>query len=191
MLADLTYPGLLGQRLLQHGGGIYEYPIAERAYLGADPLLGDPLDICRVGLDGSARHGLDGEVEPGRDAHGSQQAQSILVESADGIAHGPHQPGLEITLPIGGIDHARGRVGTATTPGDGVDGQVAPGEVLEDVLAEGDRIRVVDGYTDDRDCRGKMGKVVQDGGALLRVKLDGENGRREIAPWHLVKINDE
>ncbi len=46
----------------------------------------------------------------------------------------------EVPLAVRRVDEPRRRLRAASAPGDGVDGQVAASEVLEDVLAEGDRV---------------------------------------------------
>ena len=125
-----------------------------RRSFAADALLGDPLDVGGVVDHGLPRQGSMREVEPGRDAHRAQQAQRVLVEASAGVAHGAHQPGLEVALSIGRIDQAAGGLGPASAPGDGVDGEVAPGQVLEDVLAEGDACRAGDGRRSD----GRVGR---------------------------------
>ena len=43
-----------------------------------------------------------------RDAHGAQQAQSVLVEAPAGVAHGAHEAGPQVALAIRGV-HAVGR----------------------------------------------------------------------------------
>ncbi len=51
-------------------------------------------------------HGLDDEVEAGRDTHRPQQPQGVLLEAKVGVAHGADEPCFEVALTVGGVDQA-------------------------------------------------------------------------------------
>ena len=110
------------------------------ADLAADALLGDPLDVDGVVAYGPLRDRFDGEVKACRDAHRPQQAQGIFIEASVGVAHGADQPGGQIALAVGRVDQPGHGPWPSAAPGDGVDGQVAAGQILEDVTAEGDAV---------------------------------------------------
>ncbi len=105
-------------------------------------LLADPLWRDRGGMRGSRaqrrqRGRFDLEVELGRQPHGTQQAEGVLVEALGRIADRAKDPPRQVAAAVGGIDQLEHAL-AATAPwrgaslragraiGQGIDGEVAP-----------------------------------------------------------------
>src|SRR5690606_34042901 len=102
---------------------------------GLDPLVADPLaahlgvDVER-GPEGRLGLGIEVEFERGGEAGPAEDAQAVLAEAGERIAHRAETPGLEVLEPAKGVDErVRGRI-----VGDGVHREVAPREVVLDVV---------------------------------------------------------
>ena len=103
--------------------------------LVADPLprnLGEDVERLRNGLLGGT---VERESQRGGEADRAERAQAVLAKARQRIAHRAEPPVLEIA-------HAAERIAQVVgerIPGDGIDGEVAAGEVALDLAEEGHR----------------------------------------------------
>ncbi len=98
-----------------------------------------------MALHGFERRRVDGQADLGGQAGGTEHAQRVLVEAGVWIPDRAQEASVEVDLAPGGIKETglrgvrRGPPGCRRrpTPGDGVDGEVAPSEVRERIVGEG------------------------------------------------------
>ena len=106
--------------------------------LVAGALLRHPCDVGRVLADRLERPRLDGEAELCRDPDRPKHPQRVLVEALVGVADGANEAGPQVSDAVGGVDASGRAARPQAAPGDRVDRQVAPREVLECVIGERD-----------------------------------------------------
>ena len=99
-----------------------------------DPLRRHDLQTLSHLSDCPDRPGLPGESERALEPEQPQHAQGILGERDLRIQRGPQDPGGQVGQPTVGID----RFHVHERQGDGVHGEVAPGEIGLDVVGERD-----------------------------------------------------
>ena len=104
--------------------GRADHPLELREH----PLVRHLRDPGRVPGGGFAGGRVDLQPDLGRDPHRPQAAQRVVLQRA--LAHHPHQPQLQIALPAVRVD----QLAAAERLGHRVDGEVARGEVGEDVV---------------------------------------------------------
>ena len=92
------------------------------------PLVRHLRDPGRVPGGGFAGRRVDLQPDFGRDPHRPQAAQRVVLQRA--LAHHPHEPQRQIALPAVRVD----QLAAAERLGHRVDGEVARGEVGEDVV---------------------------------------------------------
>src|SRR5690606_32629960 len=108
----------------------------EAAQLVPYPLAGDATEGVEGRRDGLPGLPLDPEAEHRRKTHGTKGTQSVLGETLVRPAHRPEPPTGEITHATEGIADITGQ----RVVGDGVDGEVAPAEILFDRVEELDAL---------------------------------------------------
>ena len=140
----------LGQHHREHPCHVQDSQPIRRSGLGqhppqlaADALRGQPLHVGTVDAHRIQGPGLDGQPQGRREPGAPQQAQGILLEPGVRITHGAQDAGVQVRQATGRIVQHRlsgsGRP-CGTTPGEGVDGEVAPPEVVVHIVGPGDLV---------------------------------------------------
>ncbi len=95
------HAGLLEQLHGPAGGALAQKTVdlLEHARLGAGR------DVVPVAGDGLARLGLDGEIEPGGELDGPQDAHRILLQADVRVPDGPNKALLQVGPPLHEVDH--------------------------------------------------------------------------------------
>ena len=107
----------------------------------SDPLARQMARQLGVSADGGQRFRLDLEVQRRRQANRPNHSQGVFVESAVRVADGPKQSPGQVRASAVRVDEER-FLARPAAPGHGVDGEVAPGQVLLDRIAELDAVGV-------------------------------------------------
>ncbi len=94
------------------------------------PLGGDSGDQTRIAPYPFLCSGFDTQAQFGRQTHSPQGAQRIVPEGR--LGHGPHQPGLQVTASVVGVNEPAEVIYVKSN---GIYGEIAPGEVNGDVSA--------------------------------------------------------
>ena len=111
------------------------------AQLGTDALLRHPAH--EIGRASHCRRGarLDVEVELGRKPSSAQQPQSVLVEARGGSPTARSTKRRRSARPsVGSASAGSLRFTAGSSPGYGVDGEIAPHQVLADLVRESYRV---------------------------------------------------
>ena len=112
----------------------------QQPHLRSDPLAREVSDELRLLPDRLEGRRIDREVERGREPRGPKHAERVLTETRRRVADRAERPSREVAAPAVRIDQPR-RGARLGAPGDGVHGEVAPGEVELDRVAELDPMR--------------------------------------------------
>ncbi len=140
-LFHALHAGDFREEVGQHAAGIEQFEAAPRSAFGEDSHqflahalhrhFEDQRVIAPHGFEGD---GVDGEAEPGGEAHSAQQAQVIFAEAGVGVADGAHHSASQVGLALHKIEYASG-VGIEHQT---VDGEVAAQDIFARIAFEAD-----------------------------------------------------
>jgi hypothetical protein len=122
--------------------------------LGTDPFAGEVGAKIGVAADRGERLRLDLEPERGRQPDRTNHPQGVLAEAPVRISDRPQDACREVLAAPEQVDEPR-RVARRATPGQGVDGEVPPRQVLLDRRPELDRVGVAEVGVGDVPAEGR------------------------------------